>query len=313
MDAGGDTLSVRAFESKTESVRIDDPLEHGDSVERFPCLVILTGKSAGSVRKLTSKETTLGRSLNADMVLDDSSVSRLHARLVRHDVDGFTLVDMDSTNGTLVGGERVATRQLCEGDKIQLGANIILKFTCQDAIEEQLQTHLYESATRDPLTGAANRNYFFSRYEDELAYAERHQTGLSVLMMDLDHFKEINDTHGHLAGDRVLAEVVELMASTLRREDHLARFGGEEFVLLARMDQEGAIHLAERILSRVSAAPLRIRVNDRELSVPVTISIGVASLSKAFSSLLEGADEALYAAKRLGRNRLEVHQRHDAS
>jgi diguanylate cyclase (GGDEF)-like protein len=173
-----------------------------------------------------------------------------------------------------------------------------------DDVEEALLRRLYESTVTDGLTGAYNRKHFGERLAGEVAYARRHDTPLSLLMLDIDHFKKVNDTYGHPAGDRVLRSFTDTLRHTLRAEDVLARYGGEEFVIIARgLDTEHAMHLGERIRTLVAETPIDVEGHTVEL----TVSIGVASLAcegaNAADGLVAVADRRLYAAKAAGRNR----------
>ncbi len=272
---------------------------------RRACLVVLAGPASGEVHRL-EREQVLGRSDAASIRIPDGQISRRHARIQER---GGTLwiEDMNSTNGTFVNDEPVfAPRPLREGDRIRLGTTSILKFTYQDDLEERLQRQMFESARRDGLTGAYNKRYLLERFEAEFAFAKRHRTPLSVLLLDLDHFKSINDTHGHLAGDAVLREVARRIQADVRREDVFARYGGEEFVVLSLgTPLQGGVQLGERLRRRIVAAPI---VHDGR-SIVVSASIGVAcgpsSRASTPAELLEAADAALYRAKRGGRNRVE--------
>jgi diguanylate cyclase (GGDEF)-like protein len=164
---------------------------------------------------------------------------------------------------------------------------------------DRLREELEYLATHDPLTGVLNRRAFMEAAELELARCRRHGHVMSILLMDLDHFKQLNDTHGHLVGDQVLRDLVERIAPLLRRPDRLGRFGGEEFILLLpETNRDAAAVVAERIRAAVEAA---------DKLPPYTVSIGVACnvVSDAgLDPLLARADTALYEAKEGGRNRV---------
>jgi diguanylate cyclase (GGDEF)-like protein len=267
-------------------------------------LTLVTGPSAGSIYTLTSEETHIGRARECAIRIDDAGISRLHARIVQAD-GGFWLEDLDSRNGTFVAGSKVKRHRLAEGDRLGIGPAVELRFAFTDAVEEDMLRRLYESSVLDALTGAFNRKHFAERLAGELAYARRHDAQLTLLMFDLDHFKRINDTLGHLAGDHVLRSVSALVKRTLRTEDIFARYGGEEFAILARgIDIERAYLMGERIRTMVSGA--KIYFDGKH--VPVTISLGAASLAccgqaATGEALIGKADERMYAAKRAGRNR----------
>jgi len=195
-------------------------------------LVVISGPSFGEMYRLKGDRSVLGRGDRTDIRVLDDGVSREHAAVER-DGGKMVLVDLESTNGTFCNGARIADRKdLTDGDKISIGASTILKFTYQDQIDEHYQKQLFESALRDGLTSTFNRRYFVDRLHTEMRFALRHDKLLGLLFVDIDHFKKINDTFGHQAGDHVLVEVARVMTETLRAEDVLARYGGEEFAVI---------------------------------------------------------------------------------
>jgi len=269
-----------------------------------PYLIILAGSAMGSMHLIDRDVSVIGRSEKADVRIIDDGISREHSRIVRKDGKMF-VEDLASTNGTFCNGSRVTSHSLAEGDKIMIGSGTILKFTYHDQIDEIFQRQLTESALRDPLTGTYNKRFFSDRVANEFAYAERHRAPLALLFLDIDMFKSINDTHGHAGGDVVLREVATLMTRSLRNEDVIARFGGEEFAIIGRgIDGVKARALAQRICKAI--ANHRVEVNGAV--VPVTVSIGVACLPdpriRNANELVVAADEAMYDAKRAGRNRV---------
>jgi diguanylate cyclase (GGDEF)-like protein len=214
---------------------------------------------------------------------------------------------MRSTNGTYVGGHKVTeATELHAGDTIQLGPNVALGFSLIDEKGEQLAKRLYEGSTRDPLTQVYNRRYFAERLAGEVAYANRHKTRLGVCILDLDHFKRVNDEHGHMAGDEVLKKIAAYVNRLIRVEDVFARYGGEEFVVIVRgIEHENVARFGERIRKNVE----RIRVAWEGKEIKLTVSVGVASLDECgdvgtLEALLLLADERLYQAKNEGRNRV---------
>ncbi|MBI5532582.1 MAG: GGDEF domain-containing protein [Deltaproteobacteria bacterium] len=267
-------------------------------------LTMISGPETGKVFSLLAS-TTLGRSIECAIRIDDGNVSRVHARITR-EPGCYVVEDLGSRNGTFVDGERVTRRELRDGDRVQLGASIQLRFALTADDEEYLQRKLYESSVRDPLTGVFNRKHLNERLAAEVAYSVRHKTDLALLMFDLDHFKSINDEFGHLAGDRVLVGVAGLVLRTIRIEDVFCRYGGEEFVVLARgIDARGAWALAERIRAIVETA----RIVHEDRPIPVRVSIGVATLAccegePTPEKFIGVADQRLYAAKQQGRNRV---------
>jgi GGDEF domain-containing protein len=235
-------------EENTSVLMIPDLI--GKTRRQSAYLIVITARSAagvGVMLKLEHPEIILGRSADAHLQITDEGISRRHAKVLRLPDETYQLVDMGSTNGTYLNGERVRLADLKDGDKIQIGSNTVLKFSIQDEIEEQFQRSIYESATRDGLTRVLNKKYFVDALAKEFAYSARHHTSLAVAMMDVDHFKQINDTYGHPAGDLVLQGIAQRLSEMVRAEDVFARFGGEEFALLMReISEDQAVACAER-------------------------------------------------------------------
>jgi diguanylate cyclase (GGDEF)-like protein len=272
-----------------------------------PYLVVLKGAHVGHTFCVDSPSMVIGRDESVDIALLDGRISRRHARVIT-DEDGCSIEDLGSRNGCFVNGDRVAgTRRLQDGDKIHLGSTCVLKLTYQDELDENFQREMLESALCDPLTGAYNRRFFLDRLEGEFRFAKRHEVAMSIVMIDVDHFKEVNDTHGHVVGDAVLADVANTIRPSIRGEDVFARYGGEEFVLLCRAsDSEQCRVVAERIRTRIAERALDVSGG----KVRVTVSLGIASLPDIAADspmqLIAAADAALYAAKAAGRNRTQV-------
>lgn len=272
-------------------------------------LVLLTGIHAGQVHRLDERApSVLGRSSDSDLIVDDAGVSRSHARLTKN-AETWTFEDLGSTNGSFVGGRRIrGATELRPGDRIQLGPNVVFRFSITDESEAELQQKLFDSSTRDGLTQLYNRRYFDERLVAEIAYAKRHATPLCLIMLDVDRFKAINDSLGHLVGDSVLRAVAGEVVRVVRTEDVVARYGGEELVVLARATgHDAGARLAERI--RAAIADLDVTPPPPASEVKVTISLGVAALDEVpkdapDTSLVDLADERLYAAKDAGRNRI---------
>jgi len=276
----------------------------GSPVERNASLLVLSGRALGQLFKIPPGEVVLGRSTEADIRLDDEGVSRLHAKIRRRTDGTVEVVDLDSTNGTYVNGAQIRHFTLSDGDRIQIGSVTILQFRYQDSLEEQLQQQLRESVIRDPLTQAYNKRYFNEQLEKDFSHAQRHRLPLSLVMLDVDHFKHINDSHGHPAGDHVLQRLSATIMASLRTEDSFCRVGGEEFSVIMRdCTETEALQLAERL--RRLVASTQFVYGGKVL--PVTISLGVSSLDLVRHprtiELVEEADRCLYEAKRRGRNR----------
>ncbi len=271
------------------------------------CLIRLTGAQLGELLVI-DRELVIGRDRELGLSLPhDRGISREHAKVVEVQ-DGALLIDLGSTNGVFVDGVRVKERLLVDGDKIRVGQTTVLKFARYDDAEIRMQRRLVDEALRDGMTRVFNRRYFLERLDAEIGFGARNNVSLSLTMFDLDHFKALNDAHGHLTGDRVLAELAAVCGRTLRHEDVLARYGGEEFIVLLRgAALDGATRLAERLRRGVEFARLGAALDPPR---PVTISVGVATftpadyrpIATAGERLVAAADAALYRAKNAGRN-----------
>jgi diguanylate cyclase (GGDEF)-like protein len=288
----------------TETIVLSSPQQ--PPVKTRAQLTFISGPLMGRSFSISDGPIVIGRGADVDIGVDDAGASRTHARIQRSQNGRYWIEDLKSRNGTFVGGRRVERVQLESGDRINIGPNAALSFAVLDAQAEHLSRQLYESSVRDALTRAHNRRYLVDRLKSEAAYSRRHATKLSLIIFDVDHFKKVNDTYGHLAGDDVLREVAALVSRMIRTEDVFARFGGEEFIVLARgIGYASAGLFAERI--RVAVENLEVASEDAVLHV--TISLGYAALDelgegqRTAEGLLRLADARLYGAKSAGRNR----------
>ena len=274
-----------------------------------PCFIVIAGGTVGMMYKLTRDDIYIGRANDAEIRVDDEGVSRRHARVSLTPGQQVILVDLGSTNGTYVNGQKIGEQVLRDGDKVQIGSTTVLKFSYQDALEESFQRKIFDSAVKDGLTGIYNKKYFMDRIETDFAYAKRHRSPLTLLLFDIDHFKKINDTYGHPAGDYVLRELSALVKKTVRNEDVFARFGGEEFAILMRdVDDAKALVLAERLRRLIEGTTFEFDGT----RIPVSVSIGIGTMTantnppvQDSADLVNRADQYLYKAKRGGRNRVE--------
>jgi diguanylate cyclase (GGDEF)-like protein len=269
-----------------------------------PMLVVYAGPRLGQVHPLVPGINVIGRSPGAEIPLADQEVSRVHA-WVTLDESGREVIleDQGSTNGTYLNDQLISgPTRVVPGDRIALG-NQVLKLVLMDALERAFHAELLDQSTRDPLTGLNNRRAVLEELQNRFHLGRRHRRPLSIIMCDLDHFKRINDTLGHGAGDQVLEDFGRRVRETLRTTDLAGRVGGEEFlVILPETDLGGALLLADRL--RVAAAGQPFQVPQ---VLRVTCSLGVAQRSaedRDAGTLLARADAALYAAKRGGRNQV---------
>jgi two-component system, cell cycle response regulator len=272
---------------------------------RNDCLVVIHDRHTGRQGKrfdMASGTLRIGREDNNDVVFEDSGVSRAHARVERRGVN-WVIMDVGSTNGTLVNDERLmGIRTLQNGDHIRLGS-MILKYLSGNDIEAAFHEEIYRLAIVDSLTGLPNRRRFDEELCAEFVRARRYGRVLSLLLVDVDLFKQVNDEYGHPTGDSVLGHLGGLLRSRLRSGDLAARVGGEEFaVLMPETPLSGALALAEQLRSTVERSSMVY-----EVEIRVTVSIGCAELDPADTAaqeLFTRCDGKLYEAKKSGRNRV---------
>lgn len=275
-------------------------------VAQNACLILLYPHGPELGRRYTiepHKQVLIGRSKKATIHIDRNSVSREHAG-IRSIEKEYYIEDKGSTNGTFVNDEPVLHPQaLKDGDRIHVG-NVIFKFLSEQNLENVFHEELYRLATTDGLTMVYNKRFFLDGLDRELSRAKRHHRPLSLILIDIDHFKQINDTYGHLAGDHVLKKVAQLVLIHIRKEDIFARYGGEEFaLLLPETDYYQALTIAEKLRHLIELQ--EIFFEDVPIRVTVSLGVTMANLqNETTQSLIQNADSNLYCAKRDGRNRV---------
>lgn len=270
-----------------------------------PYLVILSGCDRGKQFKLKQPSNVFGRDIESDIMISDPKISRKHG-VFKVCQDGILFEDLQSTNGTFIAGERIHKHWLSLHDRLIAGDTIMrIDYKClQEAASVQA---LYQAAYTDELTGILNRGAFMLRAHEEFSFCKRNNGLLSIVMCDVDHFKDKNDNYGHPAGDHILKELSSLLAAQMRKEDLLARYGGEEFIMLLRETPEYA---AEGWSDRVRQTVMNHHFAYQDQSIPTTISVGLCTRRvttiDSLSAIIRVADNALYRAKQGGRNRLEI-------
>ncbi|MBK8253835.1 MAG: GGDEF domain-containing protein [Polyangiaceae bacterium] len=267
------------------------------------CLVVIYGAELGKRVPLGFEPVELGRSPDVAVSFDDDAASRKHARIRRH-ADTFVITDLGSTNGTYVNDTLIHERPMVDGDQIKVGRTIF-KFIQGSDLELLYHEQIYRVMTYDGLTQVVNRRTFDATLEREISRSRRYGRILTLIVFDIDHFKRINDAHGHVAGDYILRQVAGVVSQNVRREDTVARTGGEEFAVLApEIVLSNAAGVTEKLRILIEAQQCRFEGN----IIPVTASFGVASFSgepeMGAAQLYQVADERLYTAKRSGRNRV---------
>jgi two-component system cell cycle response regulator len=271
-------------------------------VGKEACLVVIYGMDLGKKYNLEQPAIIIGRSSKSDIQVDQESVSRNHAKIIN---TGKTIIlrDLGSTNGTYVNDELIDEYVLRDGDFIKIGRTIF-KFLSGNNIENSYHEEIYRLTTIDGLTQIYNKRYYLETLEREISRAHRYRRELSMIMFDIDHFKKINDTYGHLAGDYVLKQLASVVKSRIRREDTMSRYGGEEFaIVLPEVDAYNANQTAEKIRKLVEKTVFKFE----DTKIPVTISVGVCSINqdtKDPAEFIKKADEKLYQAKSAGRNQV---------
>ena len=266
------------------------------------CLIVLQGQRLGQRIDIGIEPLIIGRSPECQFQIMERSVSRQHARIWQEPT-GYRIKDLDSTNKTLLNDQPIIEAELKDGDHVVIGS-CVLKFMERSSVEARYHEEIYQLATIDPLTGLYNRRHFLELLEREMARTASHGRPLSLLIIDLDHFKLINDRHGHPAGDTVLKQVASALDGNVSGEIIVARIGGEEFAaVLPECEVAEASTFAEQLCRSIAALELHEEAGAQQ----VTVSIGVAGFSAGMAgvgALLAAADAQLYLAKHNGRNRV---------
>ncbi|MEJ2528991.1 MAG: GGDEF domain-containing protein [Gammaproteobacteria bacterium] len=299
------TLNMRSnvVEETTQTILVEGVL--GNEPDERPlssCLVIISGANIGHQYKIKINQTMIGRSINADIQIDDDSASRDHAFIIR-DGDGYRVRDNASKNGCFVNDAKVDDARIKDGDLLRIGKTIF-KFMSRNNIEQAYHEELFKLAKVDGLTNVFNRRHFTTSLENEVDRARRYERELSLLMIDIDHFKRVNDSLGHRAGDYVLKQLADIFVNSSRRVDYVCRYGGEEFaIILPEVDIMGANKFAHKLKNAVATHHFAFEQHP----LHITISIGVSDAMDSDQSaedLIETADRRLYLAKERGRNRV---------
>lgn len=288
----------------TKKVAFDIEKQLKEKKSNCASLVIIHGSHFGKRIELNKDKMVIGRAEDADIIVDVEHVSREHAVILKEG-SNFIIEDSNSTNGTFVNTKKIKKTTLQEQDLILIG-NTIFKFISSENLENIYHGEIYRLATMDCLLNIYNKKFFLEKIEDELSRSQRYRRDLSLIMFDIDHFKQINDTHGHLAGDFILQKLAKTIKSHLRKDDTFARYGGEEFAII--LPESNVLHAAitcEKIRNLIADTHF-VYENER---ISVTISLGLVSYKpgrhvESHFAFIDKADHALYEAKNTGRNKV---------
>ena len=273
-----------------------------------PTMVMLVGpaESVGRQWQIEETDRIVGRSVNSHIFVDDKSVSKSHSKIVFH-LGDVAIMDLESTNKTLINGQMIDPLTpiiLKNNDQVKMG-NVIFKFLEKGNVESLSVAETYDRGTRDALTGCNNKGALMVKGGECFKKSDLLNVPLSVITFDIDHFKKINDTYGHAAGDFVLIELVKTVSNNVIREgDFFSRSGGEEFtLLLLGSNLKQATDVAERIRSTIEQ--FKFEFDSKVL--PITVSLGVSQKTESdtiWEEIFERADAALYESKNSGRNKV---------
>ena len=296
-------------DEKTAVVKGDTFRVRMEQASRTPPVLVMLEGPAGYVGKqwpLDKGDLIIGRSMTSSIFVDDRSVSKSHAKISITAGDVYIL-DLESTNRTVVNSDTVAPLvplKLANNDQIKTG-NVLFKFLEGGSIEAHAMEHLQTKSEKDPLTGAYNKGALNMRGAESFKRAKLLKVPMTIAVFDIDHFKKVNDTHGHPAGDYVLKELAQVIGTKLiRLDDFFALYGGEEFVVVLFGSNliQGA-EIGERFRATLEGHPFAFQ----GAKLPITISVGVATVEPEMTTweeLFSKADAALYTSKRTGRNKV---------
>ena len=272
---------------------------------QVPMFVVVSGVQRGRPFMIERLAQSIGRGALCDVALHGRGISRIHMKVEWDRANKRVVVeDASSTNGIYIDGARVQRERLSEGDVVYIGPETAIRLEFLPDTDAQLRVRQYENSIVDELTGIHNRRYLMSSLEHELAFTQRHGQSLCLLLVDIDHFKRVNDEYGHPVGDAVIQQLAALVANSLRSEDNFARLGGEEFAIVSRgLTPDSASQLAERLRAKVESQTFE----HQQVKLHCTVSLGGAMTrideECGVSDFIKRADENLYEAKNSGRNR----------
>ncbi|MCU7834764.1 MAG: GGDEF domain-containing protein [gamma proteobacterium symbiont of Taylorina sp.] len=282
---------------------LEDPA-YSKEITLKPVISVIHGIDKGRIFPFTSS-VTIGRGSNADFIINDEQISRIHIKVTLK-ANAFIIEDMGSTNGTYIEGNKINNLTAVAGSVVHIGESKLV-FSLKSEAQIDTEKELYKAAATDALTEISSRLWFMKRADEEIVYARNTDLPLTMIMLDIDFFKKVNDNYGHLAGDYILKQLAAILLKHKRKNDLLGRYGGEEFILLLKdLTAEEAVLISERIRQAVESAEFIYR----DHKIPITISMGVCSMQGDnlvdLTNCILIADKLLYKAKENGRNKVEI-------
>ncbi len=287
-----------------KTIFLDDESTEKGIAKRVNYLIIIFGREDDLGKEMEIiRDTIVGRSLKSDFVTSDPLMSRQHFKLSIKDGKVY-VEDLNSLNGTFLNQKLLKGKTVLNSGDIITAGRTVFKFECRTELESLFHKYLYNAATSDRMTNLFNKYYFITQIKREVSYAKRYGKTFSLLMVDIDDFKKVNDTYGHQVGDEALKFVAFKIMNSIRENDIAARYGGEEFaIILPEADAKSAYMVGERMRSLVESEILELD----DVKIDITISVGVATFpddASDWESLIKIADKRLYLAKELGKNRV---------
>ena len=299
------------MQSNEDKTILCDPATQIFLNEKSQLQASITGISSAQIGLIylldKGKDSIVGSGIDTDIHINDKGVSRQHVR-VYYSNENYYIEDLQSSNGTYVNGERLTSaKEIENGDLISIGLSAVLKFNLSNPLEAEYQKKIRQKLVRDDLTNTFNKSAFVHCLRQEFVRVQQSTEPLCLLMIDIDHFKRINDTFGHLVGDNVLIQFAKLLRDSSRKEDYVCRYGGEEFAIVCPdLSAVDSLPFAERIRAAIESFCF---MHDSE-QIAVTASIGISNYPEngvySVTELVACADKAMYEAKNRGRNRIAV-------
>ncbi len=266
-------------------------------------LIIIFGKETDLGKEIKVEDRIIvGRSVKSNLNTTDPLMSRQHFTIYKGEDDDYYIEDLNSLNGTFVNQNDLKGKRRLKSSDIITAGRTVFKFEKRTELESMFHKYLYTAATTDRMTNLFNKYFFIDKLKKQIAYSKRYNTKFSLLMIDVDNFKRVNDTYGHTVGDEVLKFIAFKVVSSVRENDIAARYGGEEFItLLFESGREDAYAVAERMRSAVEEEVFELE----DIKINLSISIGVSSYpfdASDWLELIKIADQRLYVAKKIGKN-----------